>query len=161
MGRNWAVWKRASGVVIGKPGNEEYTQLEAYHSISLWSCMINVIKKVVAELLSEEAERRELVRDTKFGRRTGRSAIDALAIMIYRAHAVWKNGYTTGVLLLDMKTAFPHIPNGRLFNLLKVRKMVGNHVLWAESFLEERRVGMLIEGNAMERRPVEAGVLPG
>jgi len=32
-GRHRVVWKRASGVVIGKPGKDDYTQLEAYHSI--------------------------------------------------------------------------------------------------------------------------------
>ena len=66
MGRHPAVWKQASGVVICKPGKEDYMQLNAYPSISLLSCMENVVEKVVAEQLSEEAQRRELWCDRQF-----------------------------------------------------------------------------------------------
>jgi len=49
--------------------------------------MRNVFEKVVAELLSEEAERRGLMSDRQFGSRKGWSAIDGAAIMVDRAHA--------------------------------------------------------------------------
>jgi len=81
-GRHPAVWKRASAVVIRKPGKDYYTQLKGYRSISLLSCMGKVVEKVVAEQLSEEAERRGLLSDGQFGSRNGRSAIDAAAIMV-------------------------------------------------------------------------------
>jgi len=42
-GRHAAVWKQASGVVIRKPGKDDYTKLKAYRSISLLSCMGKVV----------------------------------------------------------------------------------------------------------------------
>jgi hypothetical protein len=36
-GRHQAVWKRACGVVIRKPGKDDYSKLQAYRSISLLS----------------------------------------------------------------------------------------------------------------------------
>jgi hypothetical protein len=39
--------------------------------------------------------------------------------------------------------------------------MDGDLVRWTESFLSERTVEMIIEANAMERHPVEAGVPQG
>ena len=42
--------------------------------------------------------------------------------------------------------------------MMKVREMDGDLVRWTESFLLERMVEMIIEGNAMDRHPVEAGV---
>jgi len=160
-GRHPAVWKRASGVVIRKPGKDDYTQLKAYRSISLLSCMGKVVEKVVAELLSEEAERRGLLSDGQFGSRKGQSAVDAAAIMVDRAHAALTNGHITGVLLMDIKAAFPSVAKGRLVNLMKVRQMDGDLIRWTESVLSERTVEMVIEGNAMERHPVEAGVPQG
>jgi len=74
-------------VVIGKPGKDDYTQLKTYPSISLLSCMGKVVEKVVAELLSGEAERRGLLSDRQFGSRRGRSAIHAAVIRVYKAHA--------------------------------------------------------------------------
>ena len=56
MGRHPSVWKRASGMVIRKPGKDDYTQLKAYRSISLLSCMGKVVQQVVSELLSDEAD---------------------------------------------------------------------------------------------------------
>ena len=157
-GRHPAVWKGASGVVIRKLGKEDYTKLKPYRSISLLSCMGNVVEKVVTERLSEEAERRGLLSDGQFGSRKGRSVIDAVAIMVDRAHAAWTNGHIPGVLLMDIKAAFLSVAKGRLVNLIKVRQMDGDLIRWTESFLSERTVEMIIEGNAMERHPVEAGV---
>jgi len=51
-GRHPAAWKRASRVVIRKPGKEDFTKLKSYETISLLSCMGKVVEKVVAELLS-------------------------------------------------------------------------------------------------------------
>jgi len=112
MGRHPAVWKRARGVVIRKPGKDDYTKLKAYRSILLLSCMGKVVEKVATELRSEEAARRGLLSDGQFGSRNGRSAIDAAAIMVDRVHAAWTNGHITGVLLMDIKAAFPTLAKG-------------------------------------------------
>jgi len=160
-GRHPAVWKRASGVVILKPGKDDYMQLKAYRSISLLSCMGKVVEKAVAELLSEETERRGLLSDGQFGSRKGRAAIDSAAIMADRAHAAWKNGHITGVLLRDIKAAFPSVAKGRLVNLMKVRQMDRDLIQWTESVFSDRTVEMIIEGNALERHPVEAWVPQG
>jgi len=108
-GRYTAVLKRASGVVICKPGKDDYTKRKAYRSISLLSCMGKVAKKVAAELLSEEAERRALLSGGQFGSRKGLLVIDAVAIMVDRAHAAWTNGHITRVLLMHIKAAFPSV----------------------------------------------------
>ena len=62
---------------------------------------------------------------------------------------------------MDIKAAFPSMAKGKLVNLMKVRQMDGDLIRWMESFLSERTADMIIVGNAMERHPVEAGVLQG
>ena len=105
--RHPAVWKGASGVVIRKPGKANYMKLKASSSISRLSCMGNGVEKVVAELLSEDCERRGLLRESQFRSTKRWSAIIAVAIMVYRAHATWTNGQITGMLLMGIKAAFP------------------------------------------------------
>jgi len=157
-GRHPSVWKRASSVVIRKPGKDNYTQLKAYRSISLLSCMGKVVEKEVAELLSDEGQRRGLLSNRQFRSRRVRLAIDAAAIMVDRAHAAWRDGHLAGMLPRDIKAAFPSVPQGRLVNLMKVRKMDRDLIRWMESFLSERTVEIRIEGNATERDPLEVGV---
>jgi len=62
---------------------------------------------------------------------------------------------------MDIKAAIPSVAKGRLVNLMKVRQMDGDLIRWTESFLSNRTVEMIIEGNAMERHPVETGVPQG
>jgi len=121
--RHPAIWKRASWVVIRKPGKEDYTKLNLYQTISLVSCMVKVVDKVVAELRSDVAKRRALLSDGQFGSRKKWSAIDAAAIMVDRAHAVWKKDNITGLLLTDIKVVFPSVPRGRLIHAIKAKKI--------------------------------------
>ena len=155
MGRHPAVWEQASGVVICKPCNDDYTQLKAYRSISLLSCMGHVVEGVVTELPSADAKRRGLLGDRQFGSRTAHSAIDTQAIMVDRPAAAWNNGDITDVLLMDTKAVFPSVAKQRLLNLMKVRQKNGNLVRWTECCLSERREEMIIKRNAMARHPVE------
>ena len=153
-----SLWKRGSGVVIPKPGKDAYMELKANRSLSLLSCMGKVVQKVISELLSDKGERRGQLSNGEFGSRLRRSAIDAAAIMVDRAHAAWRDGHIAGVLLMDIKAAFPSVTHGRLVNLMMVRQLDGDLIQWMGSFNSERTVEMVIEGNAMERHPVEEGV---
>ena len=123
--------------------------------------MSNVVEKVVAELLSDEADKRGLLRDGQFGSRSGRSAIDAAVILVDRAHAAWKNGHTAGLIPLDIKAAFPSVAKGTLGNIMKVRQMDGDLIRWTESCLSDKTAVSIIQGNAIRRHTVEAGVQPG
>ena len=125
-GQHPAAWKRASGVVIRLPGKDDDSKLKAYHTILLIRCMGKVIEKVVAKLLSEDAKRRELLNDGLFGSRKRQLAIDAVAIMFDSAHQAWLQGNIVGVLLMDIKVAFPSVAKGRLVDTMKEKCMDGN-----------------------------------
>jgi len=71
------------------------------------------------------------------------------------------NGHIPGVLHMDIKAAFPSVAKGRLLNLMKVRQMHGDLVRWTGSFPSKSNVEMIIEGNAIQRHQVEAGVPQG
>jgi hypothetical protein len=49
--------------------------------------------------------------------------MDAAAMKVDRAPAVWKNGHISGVLLMGIKAAFPSMANGRLVTLMKVNQI--------------------------------------
>jgi len=123
--------------------------------------MVNLVEKVVPQLLSDEAKRRALLSDGQFGSSKNRSAFDAAAIMVDRAHAVWNEGNITCVLLMDIKAAFPSVVRGRLIHAMKAKKIDGDLIRWTESFLSERSVEVVIEGNVLQSHPVESGVPQG
>jgi len=161
MGRHTGVWKRASGVVIRKPGNEDYTMLKFYGTISLLCCVWRVGENVVAELQFDEAERRALLGDSQFGGRKKRSAIDAAAIMVDRAHVTWEDDNFTGVLMMDIEAAFPCVARGRLIHAIYAKRIDGDLIRWTESFLSDRTVEMVIEGNVLQSHLLEAAIPQG
>jgi len=46
-----AGWMRASGMVILKPCNDDYTKLKAYRSIAMLGCVGKVVETEATELL--------------------------------------------------------------------------------------------------------------
>jgi hypothetical protein len=106
-------------------------------------------------------ETRELLSGGQFGSRKRRSAIDAAAIIVDRAHAAWTEGNIAGVLLMDIKAAFPSVARGRLVHAMKGKRIDGDFIRWTESLLSDRTVEMVIEGNVLQRHPVEAGIPQG
>jgi hypothetical protein len=67
MGRHPALWKQISEEVFRKPGKDDDMKPKAYRSISLQSCMGQVVEKVVADTVLEEAERRGLLHQDNLG----------------------------------------------------------------------------------------------
>lgn len=66
-GRHPVVWKECITVVVRKDGKNDYTKLTPYRSISRLTCVGKVVDILAAELLSEKAERRGLLRDGQLG----------------------------------------------------------------------------------------------
>jgi hypothetical protein len=55
--------------------------------------------------------------------------------MVDRAHAASKEVNIMGVLLMDIKAAFPCVARGRLIHAMKAKKIDGDLIGWTESFL--------------------------
>jgi hypothetical protein len=140
-------------------GKDDYTKLNAYHFIFLLSRLGNVVEIVVAEQLGGESERRGLLSDGQYGNRNRRSVINAAAMMVIRVHAAWRVGSRTGVLLVDIKAAFPSVGRGSLIHTMRGKGMDGDLIRWMASFLSDGTVAIIIEGNVTERHPVDAGIL--
>jgi len=92
--------------------------------------MRKVVVEVVAELLSDNAEKRALLRAGQLGSRKTRSAIDAAAIMVDRANSAWKEGNIARVLQMDIKAAFPRVARGRLIHAMKAKQIDGDLIRW-------------------------------
>jgi hypothetical protein len=103
---------QSSSVVNSKPGQVDYAQLMASHYISLSRYMGPVAETVVLEPVTDDVERRGLLRDSEFKSRDGWTVMNTAPIMVERGHVAWTNSYTAGLLLMDIKIDFPSVANG-------------------------------------------------
>ena len=86
-------WKMAKIVVLRKPGKSDYTSAAAYRSISLLNTLGKLLEAVVARRLSYYAEKYELLPDTQFGGRPGRTTEQALLVLANAIDQAWLRGH--------------------------------------------------------------------
>jgi len=151
-------WKEAKGVVIPKSNKPDYGVAKAYRVIMLLNWLGKVVEKVAANAIAEECERRRLLHDGLFGCRKRMSTIDAVGRLIKRVEEAWGRGNTTAVLLMDVKGAFPHMAKGNSIKRMEEMGFEADLVRWVESFIEERKVIMSMDGKEGDSMDVEMGV---
>jgi len=161
LGIHPRVWKESRGVVIPKPNKPDYGVAKAYRVITSLNCLGKVVEKVAANAIAEQCERRQLLHDGQFGCRKRRSAIDAVGRLMKRVEEAWGRGNTTAVLLMDVKGAFPHAAKGNLIKRMEEMGFEADLVRWVESFMEERKVIMSMDGKEGDSMDVETGVPQG
>jgi len=148
-------------VVIPKPNKPDYGVAKAYRVITLLNCLRKVVEKVAANAIAEECERRRLLHDRQFGCRKRRSAIDTVGRLMKRVEAAWGRGNTAAVLLMDVKGVFPHMAKGNLIKRMEEMGFEADLVRWVESFMEDGKVIMSMDGKEGDSMNVETGVPQG
>lgn len=86
LGHHPRAWRTAAIVVLRKPGKPDYTIPKAYRLISLLNTLRKLLEAVVAKRISYYAEKHNLLPDTQFRARPGRSTEQALLILV---DAIW------------------------------------------------------------------------
>jgi len=129
--------------------------------ITLLNGLGRVVEQVAANAIAQECEQRRLLHDGQFGCRKRRSAVEAVGWLLKIVEEVWRRGNTAAVLLMDVKGAFPHVAKGNLIKRMEEMGFEADLVRWVESFMEERRVIMSMDGKEGDGMDVETGVPQG
>ena len=149
------------GVVIPKLNKPDYGVAKVSRVVMMLNCLGKVVKKVAANVIAEECERMRLPHDGQFGYRKRRSAIDPVGRLMKRVEEGWGRGNTAAVLLMDVKGAFPHVAKGNLIKRMEEMGFEADLVRWVESFMEDRKVIMSMDGKEEDSMDVETGVPQG
>jgi len=154
-------WKTAKGVVIPKPGKPDYRQVRAHRVISLLDSLGKLVEKTAAHLIADQLERDRSLHEGQYGCRRRRSCVDAVAVLISDAHQAWNRKRIRGALLMDVKSAFNNVGRGHLVDRM-VQLGVQNHLVrWTESFMSQRKVRLVLNGQEGEAHEVDTGIPQG
>ena len=77
-----ARWKLAKGVIIPKPGKDDYAAAKSYRCIALLNCLGKMVEKVAAYLISEHCEASRGFHPGQYGCRAKHSAVDGVGVAI-------------------------------------------------------------------------------
>ena len=157
VGVHAARWKLAKGVIIPKPGKDNYSIAKAYRYISLQNCLRKIVEKVVANLISRHCEATGSFHPGQYKCRTKRSVVDAVGVAITQVQEAWSRGVIAVALLMDMAAAFPSVARECLLRKMWEARIDECLVRWTDSFMQDRRVIMSLDGQDGEEMAVTTG----
>ena len=97
-----------------------------------------------------------MLHDGQYGCRKRRSAVYAVAVLMYRTQQAWQGKKGVGALLMDVKAVF-NVSRPVLSRRLGELGIVPDLVRWTDSFMTDRRVKLVLEGRERGEHEVETG----
>src|ERR1700709_2020366 len=155
------VWKQATGFILKKPKKPDYSLPKAYRVIALLNCLGKVSERILARHLSYLAKTTNLLHISQIGSRLYKSAIDTTLLLKNEVEVNKTNKLKTTTLFLDIKGAFDHISKNRLIEVLVNLKLPISLIKWVLSFMNDRILRLVFEGNIESFKPINTGIPQG
>jgi ribonuclease HI len=154
----YAPWKCFTTVVLRKPGKPRYDVPKAYRPIALLNTMWKVLTAIVAEQLTHDTEKYQLLPANHFGGRPGRTTTDAMHLLTHKIKASWRKGKVTSVLFLDIEGAFPNAVPSCLEQNMRRRGVAGKITNFIQRMLQDRKTTLKFDGYTSEPINIDNGI---
>jgi ribonuclease HI len=162
LGHHPRRWRGAKIVVLRKPGKPDYSIPRAYRPISLLNTLGKILEAVMARRLSYLAEKHDLLPNTQFGGRPGRTTEQALLVLSSAIDGAWyKHGVVT-LVAFDLKGAFNGVNKLSLDACLRSKGIPTVARKWIASFMSDRFASIGFDDFRTEVSPLaNAGLAQG
>ena len=153
-------WKTASVVPVPKKSNDT-SQASNYRPISLLPVIGKVFESVINVHLLKYLELQNLLSDKQFGFRTSRSTGDLLAYVTEYVSRILDNQGETRSVALDISKAFDKVWHRGLLHKLSSYGVKDQLLQLLTSFLQNRQICVVLDGQKSSIRNINAGVPQG
>ena len=152
-------WKLSKVIPIHKKGDK--IQRKNYRPVSILSPVSKVLEKVVYEQIYSYFDRNHIFHPNLHGYRANRSTQTALLQMYDRWVRAANEGQLSGIVLLDLSSAFDLVDPELLLQKLKIYKFDEDILNWVKSYLANRSQAVWIDNSLSEFRHCPIGVPQG
>ncbi len=161
LGYHPTEWKKAREILLQKGSKRDFGLVRSYRVISLLNYIGKVVEKLVAQELSLYCEEHSKLHPGQMGGRKERSAIDAVATLVYNVQERWEEKKLAAALFIDIKGAFNHVSKEQLLTRMIELRIDEDLVTWTSSFLTNRKIQLVIDGHENKVREIETGISQG
>ena len=151
-------WHEFVTVVLRKPGKPDYTVTKAYQPIALLNTMSKLLTAIVADEMTHLLEHHDLLPNTHFGGRPGRSTTDSLHLLEATIKDAWRQGKVVSALFLDIEGAFPNAVTDRLLHNMKSRRLPLSLIEFTKRLLSDQRTQLKFDGYLSDWIPITNGI---
>ena len=140
---------------------EERSITKKYRPVSLLSLVSKVFEKLVNNRIVDHLEKCDLFSDFQYGFRSSWSTADLLTVLSDRIARAFNRSGATRAVAFDISKAFDRVWHAGLLQKLKSYAISGQIFGLISSFLSNRRIRVVLDGNSSQEYPVNAGVPQG
>ena len=137
---------------------EEKSTAKNYCPVSLLSVVRFVSKKLINNRIIDHLKKCDLVSECQYGFRSFQSTADLPAVVSDRIAKVFNRSGATQAIALDMSKAFDRVWHAGLLHRLTSYGISGQIFGLISSFLSNRRLWVVLDGNSSQEYPGNAGV---
>ena len=153
-------WKVSSVVPVFKNVVERSTA-KNYGPVSLLFVVSKVFENLVNSKIVDHQEKCGLFSDFQYGFRSFQSTADLLTVLSDTIAKTFNRSGATRAVTLDISKAFDRVQHADLLHKLKSYRISGPIFGLISSFLSNRRLRMVLDGESSQEYPVNAGVPQG
>jgi hypothetical protein len=152
-------WKESNICPIHK--KEDKSLVSNYRPIALLSCVGKTQERVVYLHLYKYLKEENLLTWKNSGFKELDSAINQLLYITDKIHRALEEGKEICLVFLDVSKAFDKVWHSGLLHKLRCMGVEGNLFEWFSSYLADRKIRVVINGQNSEWRQTDAGVPQG
>ena len=152
-------WVNANISPVFKKGDVHLA--ENYRPVSLTSVCCKLLEHIICKHLLNHLERNNILTNLNHGFRSGFSCETQLLVTLNDFLHYHDKGHQTDVVILDFSKAFDTVPHEELLCKLDSYGITGPIHSWLRTFLTQRYMQVVIEGETSSKVPVESGVPQG
>ena len=152
-------WKKANISSVFKKGDKHLAS--NYRPVSLTSVCCKTLEHVVCRHLMNHLESNNILTNLNHGFRSGFSCETQLLTTMNDLFLAFDQSKQMDIAILDFSKAFDTVPHNKLLHKLNNYGITGSVHAWLSSFLTNRTMRVVLEGEASEEVKVESGVPQG
>ncbi len=152
-------WRNANIASIHKKGDVHLA--ENYRPVSLTSQISKLLEHIICKHLLDHLDRNNILTQLNHGFRKGFSCETQLIVTMDDLLKNFDNNTQTDIIILDFSKAFDTVPHDKLLLKLGNFGIDGNILDWLKSFLTERKMRTVVEGEMSDYVYVDSGVPQG
>ncbi|KAI0994911.1 hypothetical protein K3495_g13269, partial [Podosphaera aphanis] len=161
LGIHPRAFKRATVVILPKPGKRDRSIPKSYRPISLLSCLGKGLERLIARRISYWALKLQIIACDQCSAVGHRSASDLTTALVCDVRQAWRDKKVAGVVTVDVKGAFDGVLRNRLIYRLRTQGWPNCLIKWVSSFFSERFVRIFLDQVTTDPLPVVCGLPQG
>ena len=142
-------WQTSNSAILSKPGKDDYFAAKSYRIITLSSCTLKLMERIILWHLQRDLKLDESLSPRQYGFRKGCSTESAILKLVSLVETSLKVGnYSLGIFL-DIQGAFDNIPFTAIKCALEKTKAKGNVSNWILHYISTRKLKLNLKGVAL------------